>query len=202
MTYKTHLAAGIASVLYLTAPSSLTELILCTGTAAVGSVISDVDASVSESRKNLGKVTAITVCAVTAVLAADHFAGTDIVSRFRSSASLMRLFTGLVLFLLVCIFGEHKPHRTFMHSLAGTAAVSFSFAVIIPSAFRYIAVSMLSHIALDTLNKKKIQLFYPLPEPKIGFNICYADGKVNELIFWGASAAAVIKLVTTVNSFR
>jgi inner membrane protein len=61
---------------------------------------------------------------------------------------------------------------------------------------------MLSHIALDTLNKKKIQLFYPLPAPKIGFNICYADGKVNELIFWGASAAAVIKLVTTVNSFR
>ena len=111
MTYRTHLAAGYAAVLYTFSPDTLTELILSTGTAAIGSVISDVDASESHSRNNLAKVSAVTFLSIAGVLAADHFAGTDIASRFSSSASLVRLF---LIFLGVCIFGEHLPHRSFI----------------------------------------------------------------------------------------
>ena len=201
MTYRTHLAAGYAAVLYTFSPDTLTELILSTGTAAIGSVISDVDASESHSRNNLAKVSAITFLSIAGILSADHFAGTDIASHFTSSSSLMRLFTGFLIFLSICIFGEHLPHRSFMHSIAGTAAVTLSFSVILPSAAPYMAVSMLSHILLDMLNKKKIQLFYPLPKPRIGFGICSADGSINNLLFYVFSAAAFFRLVITVKGF-
>lgn len=194
MTYRTHLAAGYAAVLYTFSPDTLTELILSTGTAAIGSVISDVDASESHSRNNLAKVSSVTFLSIAGVLAADHFAGTDIASRFSSSASLVRLFTGFLIFLGVCIFGAHLPHRSFMHSIAGTAAVTVSFSLILPSAAPYMAVSMLSHIIIDMLNKKKVQLFFPLPKPRIGFGICSADGRINNLLFYLFSVSAVIKL--------
>ena len=117
MTYRTHLAAGYAAVLWTFSPDTIAEIILCTGTAAIGSVVSDVDASASRSKNDLAKVSAVTFLSIAGVLAVDHFAGTDIASRFSSSTSLVRLFTGFLIFLGVCIFGEHLPHRSFMHSL-------------------------------------------------------------------------------------
>ncbi len=201
MTYRTHLAAGYAAVLWTFSPDTIAELILCTGTAAIGSVVSDVDASASRSKNDLAKVSAVTFLSIAGVLAVDHFAGTDIASRFSSSTSLVRLFTGFLIFLGVCIFGEHLPHRSFMHSIAGTAAVTVSFSLILPSAAPYMAVSMLSHIIIDMLNKKKIQLFYPLPKPRIGFGICSADGSINNLLFYVFGATALIKLILTIKGF-
>ncbi len=192
MTYKTHLAAGLTASLLLIPPSDISGLILCLGVSSVGSVISDVDATSSERRKNLGKVSFITAAAIIAVTAADHFTGSDIAGMFRSNAAVMRLVTGFLLFLGVCVFGEHQPHRSFMHSVTGTAAVSLCTWLILPEAAVYMAVSMLSHIALDTLNKKKIQILYPIKKPRIGLNLCYADGAANKLIFLAASAADVI----------
>ena len=192
MTYKTHLATGYTAALLFTNPSSLSELVMCIGVSSIGSVISDIDASTSESRKNLGKVLAASAIGIAVILAGDYFWNLGIVSRFRNSAALMRLFTGFIVFIGICIFGEHRPHRSFMHSLLGVAAITFSFSVIIPSSAKYLAVSMLSHILIDMLNKKKIQLFYPLKKPKIGFNICYADGMVNRMLFFLASATSVL----------
>ena len=201
MTYRTHLAAGYAAVLWTFSPDTIAELILCTGTAAIGSVVSDVDASASRSKNDLAKVSAVTFLSIAGVLAVDHFAGTDIASRFSSSTSLVRLFTGFLIFLGVCIFGEHLPHRSFMHSIAGIAIVTISFSLILPSAAPYMSVSMLSHILLDMLNKKKIQLFYPLPKPRIGFGICSADGSINNLLFYVFGAAALMKLILTIKGF-
>ena len=192
LTYKTHLAAGYTASLLITSPSTLSEMIMCLGISTIGSVISDIDASSSASRKELGKVTAITTAGIIAIFASDLFLGIDIISKFRSSAAIMRLITGFLIFIGICVFGEHQPHRSFMHSLAGVAAVSLSFAVIIPSSAKYMAVSMLSHIALDMLNRKKIQILYPLRKPKIAFGVCYADGFVNHILFYIAGAAAVV----------
>lgn len=201
MTYKTHLASGCAASLLLCRPSSLSELILCLGISSVGSVISDVDATTSESKKNLGKTIAVTIAATAAVITADYFTGFDIISRFRNDAAVMRLITGFLIFLGICIFGEHQPHRSFMHSLAGVASVTLSFTLIIPSSAKYMAVSMLSHILIDTLNKRKIQLFYPLSRPRIGFNICYADGIVNKLIFIIAGFYTVVNTAFCLKRF-
>ena len=64
MTYRTHLAAGYAAVLWTFSPDTIAELILCTGTAAIGSVVSDVDASASRSKNDLAKVSAVTFLSI------------------------------------------------------------------------------------------------------------------------------------------
>ena len=43
MLGKTHMAVGVASSLLLLPPSNIQELVLGTGAAAVGAVISDID---------------------------------------------------------------------------------------------------------------------------------------------------------------
>lgn len=63
-----------------------------------------------------------------------------------------------------------------------------------PEAVRYLVISMFSHILIDTLNKKKVHIFYPLPGG-IGFNLCHAQGIVNNTIFKAASLLTVASLV-------
>lgn len=43
MTGKTHLSVGTAAAVCVTQPQNLSSLLLCLGTAAIGSVISDID---------------------------------------------------------------------------------------------------------------------------------------------------------------
>lgn len=195
MTYRTHLAVGCAATLAVTAPSSVTELVTCLGVSAIGSVISDIDATSSESKKNLTKVISSSFLGITAVFAADLFFGTNIISKLRTNEGIMRIITGFILFLVVCIFGESKPHRTFMHSVAGVAAVTMSFGTIIPSSVKYMAVSMSSHIIIDMLNRKKIRLLYPLRRPAAAFGLCYANGKVNSLLFFIAFILSVSEFI-------
>lgn len=54
MLGKTHMAVGVAASLLLLQPRTLPELILGAGTAAVGSVISDIDCGSSESSRRSG----------------------------------------------------------------------------------------------------------------------------------------------------
>ncbi|MBE6853091.1 MAG: metal-dependent hydrolase [Ruminococcus sp.] len=194
MTSKTHLAVGCAAALYITSPSDFPELVTCLGISSIGSVISDIDATRSESRKGLGKIIAVTVLGIALIFGADLFFDTSIISGIESNAGIMRLITGFFLLIGICIFGEHQPHRSFMHSIAGVAAVTLAFSVLIPSSVKYMAVSMLSHILIDMLNKKGIRLFYPLRKPMISLDICYADGIINKLLFFAASAAGIVKV--------
>lgn len=198
MLAKTHLAVGYASTLLLTRPSTPRELVLCIGFSTIGSLISDIDATTSESKKDLSKVIAAVVTGTCAILAGDYFLDTNIISRFNSNENLMKLIFGFFIFLIICIFGERQPHRTFMHSILGLAVTSGCFAFFLPQAAEYIAISMTSHILIDLLNKKKVALFYPKMKPRIGFGICYSDGLVNALMFLLAGAVSVILTVSAV----
>lgn len=57
MLGKTHMAVGVAASLLLLQPRTLPELILGAGTAAVGSVISDIDCGSSESSRRADQIT-------------------------------------------------------------------------------------------------------------------------------------------------
>lgn len=192
MTSKTHFAVGIASAVFLTMPENFRDLILCLGTAGIGSVISDVDATTSESKKGLKKVILFSLSSVLFICLSDKYLKTDIVSYFRSDAALTRLITGILMLITICVIGEKCPHRTFMHSLPGTALTVFSTFIILPSASVYMLISMLSHILLDMTNKKKIRILYPLKKPKIGFGLFYADRIANKLLFIIGSALSVL----------
>ncbi len=198
MLAKTHLAVGYASALLFTQPSTARELVLCLGFSTIGSLISDIDATTSESKKELSKVIAAVVVACCAIFAGDYFLHTNIISRFNSNENLMKLIFGFFILLIICIFGERQPHRSFMHSILGLAAISGCFSFFLPQAAEYIAISMTSHILIDLLNKKKISLFYPKKKPRIGFGLCYSDGIINSVMFLAGSAASIALVAASI----
>lgn len=56
MTGKTHMAAGIAASFAVAFPDTPKEMVICLSAGAVGAVISDIDVSTSEARRNFNKL--------------------------------------------------------------------------------------------------------------------------------------------------
>ncbi len=56
LTGRTHWAVGTAAALCVTQPARLRDWVLCIGAAAVGSVISDIDVTTSDSRETLDRI--------------------------------------------------------------------------------------------------------------------------------------------------
>jgi len=201
MLAKTHIALGYSSCLLITRPSTPFELITCLGISVIFSEISDVDATSSESKKNLAKVTSATAAGILMIFAGDYYLGTNISEHLRNSSYIMRYIIAFIFLLVICIFGEHQPHRSFMHSFAGVAAMCAGTYVIFPSGVKIVLVSMLSHIAADLLNRKKIRLFYPLKKGSFCMNLCNSDGSVNMLLFLLSGTAAIIQTIYLVLGF-
>ena len=99
MTGKTHVAIGTAASLLVTQPSTLKELFICIGVAIVGSVISDIDVSTSESHQTLDWILGL-ILAVSVLLAfAESKWSLGIFSAILNDSSYSRIFFGIVIFL-------------------------------------------------------------------------------------------------------
>ena len=201
MTGKTHISVGLASSLLVTQPDTIKEMVLCTGIAFIGSVISDVDVDTSESHRDLVRVISIIAIAACMIAFADYRWGVGIVDALRRHSGAVRLATGIGAFLGICIFGMFQPHRSFMHSLPGMALLCGSLWYLYPTMVPYFVVSMASHIIIDMLNYKKVRILYPL-KGGIGLDFCLADGLVNNLLFTaGSITAAVFFFIQVVRMF-
>lgn len=64
MTKDTHIAGGLAITMALAMPQGFKELAVCLTAATIGSVISDIDITTSESRRDLNKILIISVVAI------------------------------------------------------------------------------------------------------------------------------------------
>jgi inner membrane protein len=194
MTGKTHVSVAMAATLLITQPQSIKELVLCLGVTSVGAVISDIDVSTSGSHEAIDRILGIVIIAAIALGFVEYKWNVGIVTSFKNNSSIMRIIVGIVVFLGICIFGKNQPHRSFMHSALAVGLLSGATYIILPDAVPYMFVSMVSHILIDTLNKKKVHIFYPLPWG-ISFNLCHAQGFVNNTIFKIASILTIISLV-------
>lgn len=193
MTGKTHLAVGAAAALLLTRPSSPGALALCLGTAAVGSVICDIDAVSSRSHRQMTALTSGTALLIAVASALELHFGFGFINILRQT-NMARILLGLILFLIVCNYGMRQPHRSFMHSIPGWAILSALVWEIFPGLTRFFAIAMASHILLDLLNRKRVRLLYPL-KWGLAFRLCPSDGHINGLICMGGIVAACLGLV-------
>jgi inner membrane protein len=195
MTKDTHIASGLALTLALTQPQNFKSLAICLTTATIGSVISDIDVTTSESRRDLNKILLISVVAVVVCILLEFIFKLGIFSMLQSQTNLLRILCGLGLFLIVCCFGITTPHRSFMHSALCVIALSGIIWLAFPTAVLPFSIAMLSHIVLDFFNTKKIQFFYPLKKPRIAFKLCHADGKANKIICKVATAIFILEII-------
>lgn len=177
------MAVGTAASLLLMQPKTLPELVLGTGVAAIGSVISDIDIGTSGSRKELNKILCLLAAAVAMTIAAEYIWNIGIYQKLMMKySSNTRMYGSIIIFAVICIFGMATPHRSFMHSMLAGFLLCSCVEVFLPLMVPYFAVAYCSHLVLDGLNKKPERLLYPIGKG-LCLRICSSRGIVNKLLF-------------------
>ena len=197
MLGKTHMAVGVAASLLLLQPHTLPELILGAGTAAVGSVISDIDCGTSESSRRADQIIFVSETIVIGIAAVEAHWHLGLYQRLMSNSSVSRIVLACAAFLAVCAYGKKTPHRSFLHSFLAGGLLMSCVGIFLPMLVPYFGIAYASHLALDFLNHKGEQIFYPYRK-RFSLGICTASGLVNKLcLFCGSvvSAGVTLKLL-------
>jgi inner membrane protein len=202
MLGKTHLVIGVTASLAILQPASVPELVIGTGAAAVGAVISDIDSGTSSSHREADKIIITVALVLAAVAVVESVFHIGICQRLMQHNSIARILSGLAGFLLLSIFGMTQPHRSFMHSVPALVLLSACVEICFPMAVPYFFVAFLSHLLTDLLNKKGERLLWPL---KNGFSLGLwsSRGLINALLFGiGSITAPVMFLLSLARIFR
>jgi inner membrane protein len=200
MTGKTHLSVGVMTALAVTHPTDLKNIVLCVSTAAVGALLCDVDVTRSEAKTKLNQVIGIIVGAVALALIANRMLNINVYSYIKQSSNLFRMLSGFIILVGICIFGEKTPHRSFMHSLLGLVAANLAVYFISPVIGGFFMPAMISHIAIDMLNKRDVRLLYPLKNG-VSLGLCKSDGVVSRVMFIAATAGIILYISSVVLIF-
>lgn len=194
MQGKTHIAGAIALTTLVTQPKTIGEFLLCVGVSAVGGAICDIDVDGSIGSKQLKKISGFGVIVLVFLVVALLTGKAEFSIVMNRDNSIVRTIFGVAIMFILCWFGRKQPHRTFMHSILGVVLISLSSYLIFTEIWLYMALGMVSHIVLDLFNKKRVQLFYPLKEPRFSFGLCRADSSVSTVLFYIFSVMVVFEL--------
>ena len=198
MLGKTHMAVGVAASLLLLQPHTLPELILGAGTAAVGSVISDIDCGTSESSRRADQIIFVLETIVIGIVVVEAHWHLGLYQRLMSNSSVSRIVLACAAFLAICAYGKKTPHRSFFHSFLAGGLLMSSVGVFLPILVPYFGIAFASHLVLDFLNHKGEQLLYPYRK-RFSLGICSASGLMNRLFLFCGSVLSVgvtLKLLT------
>lgn len=104
----------------------------------------------------------------------------------------MYIIMGTIVLLVTCIIGRRSEHRTFTHSLLYIVLIAVGFFCILPELALPVLVEGLSHLTIDTLNKKPVPWLYPLRKTGICFRLCYASKTGNYILMWLGLIASIM----------
>lgn len=141
------------------------------------------------------KITLLTIGVVLLVLALDYFGDFGIIQRIMKNSGITRIIAGILIFVGTCAFGKEQPHRSFMHSILALIILNFSLGLIFPKIIPYFTIGFLSHLFIDSLNYKKVQIWYPLKR-SVRFKLCHANGIVNTVLFIVGFIVSVFEIVS------
>lgn len=193
MMGKTHMVVGMAMALAVTTPDTVGGFITAIVGGAVGSSISDIDVNVSKHNKDALYTRLVSTGLVPVALLIDLIFDGGIINYMRECSVVNRVI-GVLLFVLMCLFGKFQEHRGFTHSLLALALFSISIALFCLPLLVPFATGYASHLVLDLLNKRSIKLFYPINKG-VCFKLCYANKTVDKVLFLLGSVATVVLLV-------
>lgn len=187
---KTHIAVGVAASLALLQPATLGGCLACVIGGAAGGDVCDIDVKPSDYVRDAlhGRVIVSTIVAV--ALLVDYLTGSGLCDYFATHAA-PAMALGVCGLILAGTWGYMSKHRTFAHSLLGLVLMSASLWLVCPLLAPSFAIGYASHVALDLLNYKKVQLLYPLKTLSMSLGLCRADGLVNSVLMWIATIVAI-----------
>ena len=197
MMSKTHVTVGIASSLGLALvfPRSSSIILASVAFGSLGGTTPDVDILDDDYKHDalIGQLISFGLCAL--MLGLDWLLHSGILSYILEHKILAII--GGIGFLILYIVGFSADHREFTHSLLSLLLFSIAIAFIYLPAVPFFAIGYFSHLAIDLLNKKGIQLFFPL-NPKPCLKICYANDIGNKVLMFIGLGASVILLIMNI----
>lgn len=185
MTGKTHCFASVAAAVTVMQPSRPTTLLVGGALALLGGLTPDVDLVQSKMGQKVSKFI-IGIFSILLLLGfLKQYAYIDVFSYVSMDQIFNSIFRGVLLYLLLCSVGLNTKHRSFTHSILGSVLFTFCISLVTPKYYLYFLVGYVSHLLLDVINKKGIQLFFPLEE-----KVCIPLVKATNKYVNGAIVAA------------
>ena len=181
----THLFTGTAAAMLYVRPHSLEECLTAITGGALGGVICDVDIRTINKQKYNSSIkpgtTIMLVKNITLIILVIDALLNGYMSSYIRNADKSRLFQGIFLFAGLYLIGMFSRHRGFTHSILAlflfTYAVMYLCEPLVISFF----IGYCSHIAIDLLNKKPVQLFFPFRKG-VCLNLFYSNRVSDKLI--------------------
>ena len=176
MMSRTHITVGAAAALAFSPITGIDSCVLALAAGAVGGVIPDVDIFDKAHKKDAFLVGLLSFGIL--------FGG--LIYYFRNNLLISDVMRNLAIFGTFCfdalfVMGFISEHRHFTHSLLAMLLFSVCVSLIYKPLVIPFAIGYISHLALDMLNRKGMQLFFPY---KKGFclRFCYADKLANKVL--------------------
>lgn len=199
MSGKTHLAVGIATTFAFMHPKNPIDFSIGISLCALGSLIPDIDSGVSKSHRSANKITGLFLILIGIMWFLEFQFHVQIQNFFISNQNIMLKSVGVLFFVGLCAYGRDLPHRSFPHSILGGILFSSVLAMIFPVKFiPYFVLGFVTHILLDLLNSRKVNLFYPSKKCSFCLGWFQSKGVVNSILFICACGVAGIELYRVV----
>lgn len=197
MLGKTHAAAGVATALLFSNPTGIAGVGLIAAFGCIGALLPDVDSKNSIANKKLDSVIKVTTLAsivVAVLLFIMHGRNMEVASANKINSLALVKVIAFISLLCISFIGSKTPHRSFTHSLEFTALTTLCVYFIYSSAALPFAIGILSHLALDLLNKKKLSLVWCL-RIRAGFGLVPANGQTNSFCYYLFVLASIVLAV-------
>ena len=191
MMGKTHITVGVAVAMAITMPTTPAGLYTAVIGGAVSGVLCDIECKSEPGMRDALIARVITAGITIILLLTDWLTNAGIVSSILSQDQ-SSLILGAVVLLITCFFGRRSNHRTFTHSLLYVLLISFGMFCIYPE-FRFpVLAGGLSHLIIDTFNKKPVPWLYPFFRHGFCLKWCYASKKANTVLMWVGLALDIV----------
>ena len=192
MLSKTHLTVGVAAALAVSPCRTAGELFAAVIGGALGGVLCDVECKDLPGRKDVfaGRLGAGALTVL--LLAADSIMKAGLWASIRTQP-LSSVIVGTLIVILAASLGHRSAHRTLTHSLLYVGLLGLGCGLISPLLTLPVLAGGLSHLLLDTLNKKPVPWLYPLVKKGFCLRLCRADKAANAAFLWlGLAASAAL----------
>ena len=200
MMSKTHLAVGIAAALAACPARTAGDVFAAVIGGALGGVLCDVECKSLPDAKDAFAGRMGAGCLTVALLAADAIMRAGLWTSIRSQP-LPSLILGALILILATSLGHRTSHRTLTHSLLYVGLLGLGFSLLSPLLTVPALAGGLSHLVLDTLNKKPVPWLYPLVKKGVCLRLCRADKTANALFLWLGLASSVALLALKWKAF-
>lgn len=190
MMSKTHISVGVAASLAITMPTTIEGVISAAIGGCIGGVLCDIECRSNPGMLDalLGRIIAAGLTIVLLLLdkALDAGLWQSIYSRGQ-----FFLILGACVLLITGLKGRFSEHRTFTHSILYVLLITFGCFCITPKLALPVLAGGISHLIIDTFNKKPVPWLYPLTKKGICFSICYANKIGNVIVMWIGLIASI-----------